>query len=71
MGANIYSKFAVAPFLYKKVRPLMDGWMDGWMGGWVGGRAGLRIACSNQKLCNVKMRYQSIWRNNSHLSYMR
>ena len=33
MGANIYSKFAVAPFSAKKY----DGWMGGLVGGWMGG----------------------------------
>ena len=52
MGANIYSKIAVAQFFVQKSMVLC-GWMDGWMGGWMDGwvvRAGLRIAYSNQKV---------------------
>ena len=32
----------------------MGGWVDGWMGGWVGVKAGLRIAYSNQKTCELQ-----------------
>ena len=45
---------------------LVGGWVDGWMGGWVGGwvdewmggRAGLRIAYSNQKMCEFQILQQ-------------
>ena len=37
MGANIYSKLAVAPFLFKKVWSWIGGWMDGWMDEWMDG----------------------------------
>ena len=50
MGANIHSKFMVAPFMSKKVWSWMDGWMGGWMGGWVV-ELGLRLLTAiNKKL---------------------
>jgi hypothetical protein len=36
----------------------MDGWMGGWVGGWVGVKAVLRIAYSNQKLCNITFLFE-------------
>ena len=38
IGANLYSKLAVAPFSCKKYGTgWMDEWMDGWVGGWIDG----------------------------------
>ena len=41
IGANLYSKLAVATFLRKTNGPggWMDGQMDEWMGGWMDGGA--------------------------------
>ena len=34
IGANVFSKLLVAPFLCKKVWSWMDGWGNGWIDGW-------------------------------------
>ena len=54
IGANLYSKFEVAPYCAKK-------YGLGWMGGWVGGRTGLRIAYSNQ---NIYKTINNFWHPN-------
>ena len=43
IGANVFSKLPIAPYLCKT-------YGSGWVGGWMGGRAGLMIANSNQKI---------------------